>query len=44
MGRKISLFHKYAFILHEKLPDNILLFLDDEKHQIPTKAAHKLNK
>ncbi|MCM3238758.1 alpha/beta hydrolase [Heyndrickxia oleronia] len=43
-GKKDKSFHKYAFILHEKLPDNILLFLNDEKHQIPTKAAHKLNK
>ncbi len=42
-GMKDKSFHKYARILHEKLPNNKLLFIEKEKHQIPTKAASKLN-
>jgi pimeloyl-ACP methyl ester carboxylesterase len=42
-GMKDKSFHKYAQILHEKLPNNQLLYLEKEKHQIPTKAATKLN-
>jgi len=41
-GTKDKAFHQYAYILHEKLPHNELVFLK-EKHQIPTKAAIKLN-
>ncbi|WP_019242961.1 MULTISPECIES: alpha/beta fold hydrolase [Bacillus] len=42
-GAKDKSFHKYASILHEKLPDNDLIFLEKEKHQIPTKASFELN-
>lgn len=42
-GTRDKSFHKYAKVLHEKLPNNRLKFID-EKHQIPTKAATKLNK
>lgn len=42
-GAKDSSFHKYARLLHEKLPCNELVFLAKEKHQIPTKAAVSLN-
>lgn len=42
-GKKDKAFHQYAQILHEKLPQNELAFLEKEKHQIPTKAAVKLN-
>lgn len=42
-GSKDSSFHKYARLLHEKLPCNALVFLAKEKHQIPTKAAASLN-
>ncbi|WHY44490.1 alpha/beta fold hydrolase [Lysinibacillus pakistanensis] len=41
-GTKDKVFHQYAYILHGKLPHNELVFLK-EKHQIPTKAAIKLN-
>ncbi|WP_428912312.1 alpha/beta fold hydrolase [Niallia sp. Krafla_26] len=41
-GKKDKTFHKYAKILHEKLPYNQLKFID-EKHQIPTKSATELN-
>ncbi|MGN1401607.1 MAG: alpha/beta fold hydrolase [Bacillus sp. (in: firmicutes)] len=43
-GTKDQFFHKYAHILHKKLPFNELVLLDKEKHQIPTKAATKLNR
>lgn len=42
-GEKDKSFHKYAFILHENLPQNELIILENENHQIPTKAAFKLN-
>lgn len=42
-GKKDKAFHHYAQILHEKLPQNELAYLEKEKHQIPTKAALKLN-
>lgn len=42
-GTKDKAFHKYAQILHEKLPLNKLLFFEKERHQIPTKVANKLN-
>ncbi|MEO2074037.1 MAG: alpha/beta hydrolase [Bacillus sp. (in: firmicutes)] len=35
-------FHAYAKLLHERLPDNELKFID-EKHRIPTKSAEELN-
>lgn len=43
-GTKDKTFHQYARILQEKLPYNELAFFEEEKHQIPTKAAVKLNK
>jgi pimeloyl-ACP methyl ester carboxylesterase len=42
-GTRDKSFHKYAKVLHEKLPNNQLKFID-EKHQIPTKSATQLNK
>lgn len=42
-GTKDKVFHQYARILQEKLPHNDLTFIKYEKHQIPTKAAFKLN-
>ena len=41
--KKDKSFHRYAYLLQEKLPSNELKFLSKEKHQIPTKAAQKLN-
>ena len=41
-GHKDKAFHRYAKILHEKLPNNQLRIID-EKHQIPTKSAKELN-
>lgn len=41
-GKKDKPFHKYAKLLHEKLPNNELKFIY-EKHQIPTKSAADLN-
>jgi pimeloyl-ACP methyl ester carboxylesterase len=43
-GKKDKSFHRYANLLSGKLPCNELKFLSKEKHQIPTKAADKLNK
>ncbi|MDQ0971836.1 pimeloyl-ACP methyl ester carboxylesterase [Neobacillus niacini] len=42
-GKKDKSFHRYANLLKEKLPCSELYFIDKEKHQIPTKAATKLN-
>ncbi|MDF2856230.1 MAG: alpha/beta hydrolase [Neobacillus sp.] len=42
-GTKDKSFHHYAQLLHERLPSNKLKFLEKERHQIPTKAANKLN-
>ncbi|KAB2332176.1 alpha/beta hydrolase [Cytobacillus depressus] len=42
-GKKDKTFINYANILHEKLPCNDLKFIENEKHQIPTKAAVILN-
>lgn len=42
-GQKNKTFHRYANLLHEKLPHNELKFIAKEKHQIPTKAAIDLN-
>ncbi len=43
-GAKDKSFHYYANLLHEKLPRNELMFIRNEKHQIPTKAAAELNR
>lgn len=42
-GTKDKAFHKYARILEEKIPNNELVFLENEHHQIPTKAPEKLH-
>jgi pimeloyl-ACP methyl ester carboxylesterase len=42
-GQKDQGFHRYAKLLHEKLPQNELMWIQDMKHQIPTKAAFQLN-
>ncbi|WP_159886942.1 alpha/beta fold hydrolase [Paenibacillus puerhi] len=43
-GEKDTLFHPYANLLHQRLPMSELVFIKNTKHQIPTKAAGKLNK
>lgn len=43
-GKKDKSFHRYANQLHQKLPNNELVFLAKEKHQIPTKAAVQFNR
>ncbi|MDQ0200277.1 alpha/beta fold hydrolase [Neobacillus ginsengisoli] len=42
-GQKDQGFHRYAKLLHEKLPQNELIWIQDVKHQLPTKAAFLLN-
>ena len=42
-GKKDKPFYGYAKLLYEKLPCNKLNFIDNVKHQIPTKAAKDLN-
>ncbi|HJV31919.1 MAG TPA: alpha/beta hydrolase [Bacillales bacterium] len=43
-GGKDKAFHRYARLLHEKLPCNEFKMLENENHQIPTKASVELNK
>ncbi|UKS27531.1 alpha/beta hydrolase [Paenibacillus sp. HWE-109] len=42
-GQKDHGFHRYANMLHEKLPHSSLYFLKDAKHQIPFRSAPKMN-
>ncbi|KLA27084.1 alpha/beta fold hydrolase [Bacillus cereus] len=42
-GKKDKSFFDHAKLLHGKLPCNELEFIDNVKHQIPTKAARGLN-
>ncbi|MEK5237745.1 alpha/beta hydrolase [Paenibacillus sp. FSL L8-0470] len=42
-GEKDTPFHPYAMLLQERLPVSELVFIKNTKHQIPTKAAGKLN-
>ena len=42
-GKKDKPFYYYAKLLHEKLPNKELKFIEHVKHQIPTKAANDLN-
>ncbi|WP_028403038.1 alpha/beta fold hydrolase [Ectobacillus panaciterrae] len=42
-GKEDQIFYHYAKLLHEKLPCNELKFIDNVKHQIPTKAKIDLN-
>lgn len=42
-GEKDKRFHRYANLLHQHLPNNELMFIEHISHQIPTKAAGRLN-
>ncbi|MGG5253565.1 alpha/beta fold hydrolase [Neobacillus sp. SM06] len=42
-GKKDKQFYNYAQILHENLPSNQLLFIENVSHQIPTKAWKECN-
>ncbi|MEW9674122.1 alpha/beta fold hydrolase [Ammoniphilus sp. 3BR4] len=42
-GEKDKRFHRYAKLLHNKLPCSELKWIQHVKHQIPTKAAVELN-
>lgn len=42
-GKKDKPFHFYAKQLHETLPLNKLIFIENADHQIPTDAAQELN-
>lgn len=42
-GAKNKTFHQYAQLLHENLPHNELIFIENAKHQIPTKEPKKLH-
>ncbi|GAA0375186.1 alpha/beta fold hydrolase [Bacillus horti] len=42
-GEKDKTFHPYARVLQERLPNSRLVIFKDMKHQVPTKAADKLN-
>jgi pimeloyl-ACP methyl ester carboxylesterase len=42
-GQKDQLFHHYAKLMHDKLPQSELKGIQQVKHQIPTKAAFEIN-
>lgn len=42
-GKKDKQFHSYAKLLHDQLPVNELIFIENTNHRIPTKAANELN-
>jgi pimeloyl-ACP methyl ester carboxylesterase len=42
-GKKDKLFHPYAHLINQKLPNNELVFVKNVKHQLPTKAAMEVN-
>lgn len=42
-GQEDKGFYRYAKLLHDKLPQNELKWIPHVKHQLPTKAALKLN-
>jgi pimeloyl-ACP methyl ester carboxylesterase len=42
-GEKDTSFHRYAHLLHDKLPNSSLYFIKDAKHQIPIKNAMRMN-
>jgi pimeloyl-ACP methyl ester carboxylesterase len=42
-GQKDQGFYRYAKLLHEKLPQSELKWIQQVKHQLPTKAAFELN-
>lgn len=43
-GKKDKPFHSYAKLLHDQLPINELVFIENANHRIPTKAAGELNR
>ncbi|AZK45793.1 alpha/beta fold hydrolase [Paenibacillus lentus] len=43
-GEKDKAFYRYAKLLHQQLPNNELVFIQQMGHQIPTKAARTLNR
>lgn len=43
-GMKDIHFNYYANLLHEKLPYNELIYIENSDHRIPTKAANELNR
>ncbi len=42
-GKNDKQFYNYARILHENLPSNLFLFIENVSHQIPTKAWKECN-
>lgn len=42
-GEKDKALHRYAHLLHEKLPASNYVLVGDMKHQLPTKAATTVN-
>ncbi|MFP5107159.1 alpha/beta fold hydrolase [Neobacillus sp. C211] len=42
-GGRDKTFYRYAQLLHTKLPQNEITFVEGIKHQVPTKAASELN-
>jgi pimeloyl-ACP methyl ester carboxylesterase len=42
-GSKDKTFHRYAKILHDKLPSNELIFIKKVNHRIPSKTKMELN-
>ena len=42
-GEKDKLFHPYAHLINQKLPNNELVFVKNVKHQLPTKVAMEVN-
>ncbi|MDQ1910702.1 alpha/beta hydrolase [Paenibacillus sp. GD4] len=43
-GDKDRLFHRYAQILHDGLPNSSLKFFENKRHQLPTKAYDAVNR
>ncbi|MDB5085453.1 MAG: hydrolase [Bacilli bacterium] len=42
-GKKDTGFHHYADLIHKRIPTSELNYIQNVKHQIPTKAANELN-
>jgi pimeloyl-ACP methyl ester carboxylesterase len=42
-GQKDKVFYRYAKLLHDKLPHSELKWIQQVKHQLPTKAAFEIN-
>jgi pimeloyl-ACP methyl ester carboxylesterase len=43
-GKKDKQFHSYAKLLHDQLPNNELIFIENVDHRVPTKTPNELNK